>query len=144
MGDSSIGQLIRDLLARRGEEAERVTRDIGGREALAAMAAMFTIAVERQFGDAADPAAVSRFVSDVRARYPNGYQVDQVLAEALVRAALGEEELLEGLDMNSAGAVETFLATAIIDSKRYSNAELEDFIHEAEDFALQGLREISE
>jgi len=137
--EGTLGELMRSLLARRGEDVQRITREIGGRQALAATAAMFTIAVEREFGEGATPAEVSEFVSDACARYPKAHRVNRTVAEALVRSALGEEGVLDGLDLTEIGTVEAFLAAAIVDAKQYSPEEMDGFIAQAEAFAREGL-----
>jgi hypothetical protein len=141
--EEAVGQLMRSLLTRQEEDAQRIAREIGGRQAMAAMGAMCSVAVARHFGESATPSEVAQFVSDICATHPNAQGVNRTLAEALVRFALGEEGILDGLDLTGMGATGAFIAGAIVETDHYSPEEMEAFIAEATEFAREGWAELA-
>jgi pimeloyl-ACP methyl ester carboxylesterase len=89
--------------------------DAGQRRAFAVvLTAAFNEAAVRRFGDDSAPASIIGFVADARARYPRtGEAVPAEDAEAVIRAALGEDELIEGLDGHAYGAAQTAMLFAL-------------------------------
>jgi hypothetical protein len=139
VSSESIDTLIRSILTRQPDVYEQVTHQIGGRNARAAIAAMFTLAVERQFDEDASASDIAGFVSRIRSAYPNGHKVDPILAESLIRSALGDDSTLQGVDMADAPATEMFISTAVIDGLNLGEQQLNHFIEEASEFAVEGL-----
>jgi len=139
MSPENIDALIRSVLSRQPDVYQQVTHQIGGRSARAAIAAMFTLAVERQFDDDASASEIAEFVSKIRSAYPHGHKVDPILAESLIRSALGDDSALQGLDMADALATEMFISTAVIDGLNLGEQQLSSFINEASEFAAEGL-----
>ena len=65
-------------------------------------------------GDDDAPASIIEFVADARARYPRtGEAVPAEDAEAVIRAALGEDDLVERLDGHAYGAAQTAMLFAL-------------------------------
>ena len=136
-----VDALIRSVLARQPDVYERINEKIGGHSTRLAIAAMFTIAVERRFGEDASPSEITDFVSEVRAAYPNAYKVDPILAEGLIRSALGDDSSLSGIDLTDAPATEMFVATAVVDGLNLDKERLDQLVAEAREFALEELGE---
>lgn len=89
--------------------------DAGQRRAFAVvLTAAFNEAAVRRFGDDHAPAGIIEFVADARARYPRtGEAVPAEDAEAVIRAALGEDDLVERLDGHAYGAAQTAMLFAL-------------------------------
>src|SRR5262245_48098872 len=139
MPDSHLGELIRSLVSLNDDDPTTLAQRFGARSIRAASAAAFSLAVERQFGATASPLAVAEFVAEIRGRYPNGSMVDPILAEALIRSALGESGLLDSSSTDNVISTEIFFAWAILDSISLSSAELDQFIAEATQCADEAL-----
>src|SRR5262245_54016085 len=120
-----------------------MTQQIGGHRARAAVSATFTIALERQFGEPVSPNEITQFVSDIRSVYPNGHKVDPILAESLIRHALGDDSALQGVDLTDAPATEMFISIAVVDHLQLNEEQLNEFVSEAREFALEELGEVS-
>lgn len=89
--------------------------DAGQRRALAVvLTAAFHEAAARRFGDRHAPADIIEFVAEARARYPRtGEAVPAEDAEAVVRAALGEDDLIDRLNGQAFGAAQTAMLFAL-------------------------------
>jgi hypothetical protein len=89
--------------------------DAGQRRAFAvALTIAFNEATVRQFGDDHTSASIIEFVADARARYPRtGEAVPAEDAETVIRAALGEDDLIDQLDGHAFGAAQTAMLFAL-------------------------------
>ena len=90
----------------------------------------FLLAVRRRFSSGQDHASVIRFVASVRERYDlNGHDIDPGIAEALVRAALGDREPVP--TTASAVTAQTLLVLGLLEDEGMPQPELADFLDAA-------------
>jgi hypothetical protein len=110
--------------------------DAGQRMAFAvALTVAFDEAAVRRFGDDHTPAAVIEFVADARARYPRtGEAVPAEDAETVIRAALGEDDLIDRLDGHAFGAAQTAMLFALTRDDDAIDALLASAGAQAEDY----------
>ena len=123
--------------------AEQVDAQGNQQDTAGLIAAGCFMAVERRFQPGGDTREVAQFVADVRKRYNSEHDDDipPMIAEAVIRAALGEDHLLAGLDPDAAVSVEMVLLHAIMSEERLSEDEQEAFVAEAVQIAEQSLAE---
>ena len=139
MDEAPIRELIRALLFPQEDRADLLVERYGNRAVRAAAAGTFMVAAERHFGSSARVSEISDYVAQVRRRYAHSSEVDPLLAEALIRSVLGEEQLAEGVPRDEAVATELFLAGAMLEDERLSDPELEGFLSEVADLVVEGL-----
>jgi hypothetical protein len=89
--------------------------DTGQRQALAVvLTAAFNEAAVRRFGTQQTPADIIEFVAEARARYPTiGEAVSAEDAETVIRASLGEDDLIDALNGYAFGAAQTAMLFAL-------------------------------
>ena len=89
--------------------------DAAQRRALAVVLTVaFNQAAAQRFGDERTPADIIEFVAEARARYPRtGEAVPAEDAEAVIRAALGEDDLIDKLNGHAFGAAQTAMLFAL-------------------------------
>jgi hypothetical protein len=90
--------------------------DPDGRRAFAAvLTAAFGRAVDHRFGAQHMQADIIEFVAEARARYPTSSEmVSADAAERVIKAALGEESLIEGLSGRVLGAAQNAMLFALV------------------------------
>jgi hypothetical protein len=110
--------------------------DAGQRMAFAvALTVAFDEAAVRRFGDDHTQADVIEFVADARARYPRtGEAVPAEDAETVIRAALGEDDLIDRLDGHAFGAAQTAMLFALTRDDDAIDALLASAGAQAEDY----------
>ncbi|MET7821624.1 hypothetical protein [Micromonospora zamorensis] len=94
--------------------------------------AAFAVAVGDHFGDASTPNDVAAFVSTARAEHQVGDSLPTLEMEGLIRAALGEPELIDNISGETALDVELFVLVYLLRMKNLTPAELDKLIAEAE------------
>jgi hypothetical protein len=102
-----------------------------------ALTAAFTGAATRRFGEQPPAADVIEFVAQARARYPRTSEaVPAEDAETVIRAALGEDDLIGRLDGRASGAAQTAMLFALTrdDSGDAVEALLATAAAQAEDY----------
>ena len=110
--------------------------DAGQRLAFAVVLTVaFGQAAVRRFGDDHTPAAIIEFVADARAWYP---QPDEAVpaedAETVLRAALGEDDLIDRLDGHAYSAAQTAMLYALTRDNDDIDALLASAAPQAEDY----------
>lgn len=114
---SSAVAVLRALLTEDLDTYRRLhaALDAGQRRALAVVLTVaFNEAATRRFGGQQTPADIIEFVADARARYPRtGEAVPAEDAEAVIRAALGEDDLIDTLTGHEFGAAQTAMLFAL-------------------------------
>src|SRR5262249_10981573 len=90
--------------------------DSEGRRAYAVLlSTALSRAVNRRFREHHTSADIIEFVADARARYPRtGEMVGAEEAERVIRAALGEDHLIDTLDWRSISAAQTAVLFALV------------------------------
>jgi|GEM_PF-1915591 len=115
--DSSVAAL-RALLVKDIDTAGRLRGELDsdGRRAYAVLlGTAFSRAVNRRFRGHHTNADIIEFVAEARARYPRtGEMVGAEDAERVIRAALGENHLIDTLDWRSIGAAQTAVLFALV------------------------------
>jgi hypothetical protein len=142
MPDETLVGLIRAMAERRYDDMDAIMPKVGAVPTVAAMSALFTIAVQRKFAAGTTRAGVRDFVTRIRQYYPNGHRVSQVKAEAFLRSELGEDEnILEGIPLDDAGEIQAFIGIAILDELKLNEIQLDAFVAEAAQFAQEVIDE---
>ncbi|GGM37490.1 hypothetical protein GCM10011608_22620 [Micromonospora sonchi] len=132
---TEFSDLIRAMARRDWGTADRLLDEVesidwrGGSQVIAAA---FAIAVNERFTADHSPTDVARFVAETRSRFPAAQSLPTLEMEALVRAALGEVDLIENLDPETALQMQiVFLGKLLQDGYR-AEPELEAFIADVE------------
>lgn len=138
MDVTSAAAVLRALLTEDLDTYRRLHAglDAGQRLAFAVVLTFaFDGAAVRRFGDDHTPADVIEFVADARARYPRtGEAVPAEDAEAVIRAALGEDDLIDRLDGHAYGAAQTAMLFALTRDGTDVDALLDGASAQAEDY----------
>jgi hypothetical protein len=101
------------------------------------MSAAFAVAVTRRFKPDTEVRAITAYVSDVRGRYRDGKSLPAMDLEAMIRAVLGEADLIDNLAPEAAFAAQLALLSALLDDADYDETQLEAFIKEVEQTAAE-------
>ncbi|GAB3808864.1 hypothetical protein [Micromonospora zhanjiangensis] len=139
---TDLSDLIRALARRDWGTADRLTAELGRQGwagGLQTIGAAFAIAVHRRFGSEASAADVARFVAEVRSQVPNGDELPALEMEGLIRAVLGEPELVDNISADLALGAQTFLLGALLQDENLTEQQLEGFIAEVEQTAARYL-----
>jgi hypothetical protein len=130
---------IRWMLTR---DTDAPMQEINVDQSDAAIISAFTVATERALGEAPTPDAVRRLVSGIRGTYVKEESLQPVQAEAVIRAAFGEEALLEGISYRDTVRIQLSVTYGIVQSLKFSEPEFETYLDEvarlAEDLGVQG------
>jgi hypothetical protein len=126
---------LRAQLAGDYDEHRRLLAGLDARGAMggytALVTAAFIEAVDRRIGPwHRDAATVSAFVSDVRARFPGADEIDQVVAERVVRKALRRGSISD-IDGPAIRRIEMLLLPLMVADERYSGEGLDQFFADA-------------
>ncbi|MCZ7423250.1 hypothetical protein O7605_27465 [Verrucosispora sp. WMMA2121] len=130
--------LIRALARADWDAADAVVAGIrqhGLPGGLRVIEAAFAIAVHRHLGADATPSDVAAFVSSARAQYQQGDTPPALEIEGVIRAAVGEPELIENMAPDEVLGVEIFVLGQILLESDLTPAELDEFVAEAEQLA---------
>ncbi|GIJ21273.1 hypothetical protein [Micromonospora lutea] len=142
MDVNPLGDLIRALARADWDAADTVAAEIGQhglRGSLGVIGAAFAVAVHRHFGTDATPTDVAAFVASARAEYEQGDTLSALDVEGVIRAALGEPELVDNIPAETVLGAEIFVLGQILLEANMSAAELDEFVAEAEDLAAEHL-----
>ncbi|WFE25741.1 hypothetical protein O7623_20510 [Solwaraspora sp. WMMD791] len=137
---TELGDLIRAMARRDWGTIDRLTEVLGTTNwhgAVPVIGAAFAIAVDRHFGPEPDLNKVSAFVAQVRDQYQRGKDLPALQLEGLIRAALGEAELLDGIDAEVSFPAQIVILGTLLQDEQWTEAELEEFIREVEETAAQ-------
>ncbi|MGH8794668.1 MAG: hypothetical protein ACRDXX_18730 [Stackebrandtia sp.] len=126
-----------ERIRQRREKVENVDPSL-----LAAMVgAVFYLGVRSRFSDDADVRGITKFVRETQERLGDGQSLDARVAEAAVRGALGEEELLDGIDHDQLVATELTLIFAISFDRKWSDDAVENLLARSKELTLSSLEE---
>jgi hypothetical protein len=100
--------------------------------------AAFCVAAERRFPKESTAADVIEFVGDARSRTESLAAIDPRLAERVILAVTGDEEI-DDVDPKTSFETQLLLLAALTADARYDSASLEDFLTEARKLADQWL-----
>jgi hypothetical protein len=117
--------------------------DAGQRRALSVLLSVaFNDAAIQHFGDNHTTAEIVEFVAEARATYPTvGQAVSAEDAESVIRAALGEDDLIDAMDGYAFGAAQTAVLVALVRANATSAQDVDRFLDGAADQADTYLRQ---
>jgi hypothetical protein len=101
------------------------------------ISAAFAIAVSRRFRPGQDVRDITRFVADTRARYHGGATLSALDMEAMIRAVLGEADLVDGIAPESAFSAQLVILGTLLHDEDFSEPQLEEFIRDVEETAAE-------
>jgi len=135
-----LTDFIRALSRQDWEEVDRILAKLdeegwtGGAQTISAA---FAIAVHRRFHPDDDVRKITRFVADVRNRYEEGRELPALEMEGMIRAALGETDLAENIDGETALSTQIALLAALLEDEALTGDSLEDYIRDVETTAAR-------
>ena len=95
----------------------------------AVMGAAFVEAATRRFGEQPDKAEIVQFVAETRATYATvGEKVAAEDAEYMIRAALGEDHLMNSLDGRAMGLAQAAMLFALVREGNYTPSQIDDLL----------------
>lgn len=136
----ALSELIRALARADWDAADALVAEIGRGGwvgGLQVIGAAFTLAVNRHFEPDATPTDVAAWVSTTRSQYPDGDTLPALEMEGLIRAALGEPELVDNIPAETMIAAEIFVLGKLLQEQKLTPAELDEFVAEAEGVAAE-------
>lgn len=117
-----------DLHARLADSQYQTSEDL--------ISAAFCVAVEHRFKADTSPVAVRAFMDEVRLNFEDAQPPLKLLvAEALVRGALGEEHLVDEVDPDDFTMVQMPLTRKIVAESPELQARIDDLLDDAEKIA---------
>jgi hypothetical protein len=100
----------------------------------AVLGAAFTEAATRRFGEKPSIPEIIEFVAETRAVYSRtGEIVAAEDAEHMIRAALGEDHLVDNMNGRAMGAAQTAMLFALVHEASASAAQIDDLLTVAEE-----------
>ncbi|MER5453997.1 hypothetical protein ABT008_04385 [Micromonospora sp. NPDC002389] len=139
---TEFSDLIRAMARRDWGTIDRLLTEVersGWRGGSQVIAAAFAIAVNERFAPAPFPTAVARFVAETQAQFPAAQSLPRLEMEALVRAALGEVDLIDRLSPETALQMQIVLLGRLLQDSYRSEPELEAFVADVESTAADYL-----
>jgi hypothetical protein len=125
---------IRWMLTR---ETDAPGREISADQADAAIIAAFTVATEKALAEAPTLEAIRQLINDIRGTYVKAESLSPAEAEAVLRAAFGEEDLLEGASYRDTIRIQLSLTYGIVQSLALSEPDFVGYLDEAAELAGQ-------
>ncbi|MEV4709893.1 hypothetical protein [Micromonospora sp. NPDC049374] len=101
--------------------------------------AAFAIGVNERFAAGHSPTDVARFVAETRSQFPDAQSLPALEMEGLVRAALGEVDLIENLNPETALQMQIVFLGKLLQDRDHDEAQLEEFIADVERTAAEHL-----
>jgi hypothetical protein len=99
--------------------------------------AAFALAVHRRFPENYDPRDITQFVTKTRSQYRDGKELPALEMEGLIRAALGESDLLESISPEVSIPAQIVILGTLLQDESFSETQLEDFIKDVETTAAR-------
>ena len=115
---AAVAQLPSDAVARLGDE-----------RTLTLLASASTEAVHRKFRVKPSSELIRGYVNSLKERFPDGADlIKPIVAEAVIRHAFGEEDLLDGMDVEDIRTILFLLPYAVVSELGIDGSELDDFV----------------
>ena len=92
--------------------------------------AAFAIVANRRFRPGYDVREVTRFVAEIRDSYEDGRSLPALETEAIIRAALGEVDLADSINVDEAIPAQIVVLGKLLHDENLSEEQLEGFIAE--------------
>jgi hypothetical protein len=130
------GALVLALLTGDEERIGEVEKSAGDLPASGVIGASFVVATRRTFPITADVRGITAYVKAVAARAKAHDQpIGRREAEAAIRAALGEPDLVQGMDPEDLLETQVVLLQLMVEDLRLSGPDLVDLVREGEALA---------
>ena len=126
-----LREYIRLLLTPDAQLDKSMVDDIGLLPAQAAVTGAFVAAVERRFPNDPSHADIAALVSRIRESYVEEDRLPPMLGEALVRIALGEDSLAEGMSYEEVARGQQLMTYGMVHDLGLRGASFEEFLTEA-------------
>ncbi|WBB90938.1 hypothetical protein [Verrucosispora sp. WMMC514] len=142
MREETLRNLIRALARTDWDAVDALVVEIGQdglTNGLRVIGAAFALAVNRRFTPDATPTDVANWVAGLRAQYQGQDPLPTLEMEGLIRAALGESELVDTIAPETALGAELLMLGQLILQENLSATELDEFVTEAEQLAAEHL-----
>ncbi|GIJ29182.1 hypothetical protein Vqi01_43440 [Micromonospora qiuiae] len=140
---TEFSDLIRAMARRDWGTINRLldeVESIGWRGGSQVIAAAFAIAVNEHFTAGHSPTDdVARFVAETRSQFPAAQSLPTLEMEGLVRAALGEVDLIENLSPEAALQMQIVILGKLLHDGYHTEPELEAFLADVESVAADYL-----
>ncbi|MER7168357.1 hypothetical protein ABT336_20110 [Micromonospora sp. NPDC000207] len=140
MAEQPLSELIWALARADWDEANALVAEIGRGGwvgGVQVIGAAYTLAVHRYFDPDATPNEVAAWVAAARDKYQGGGALPTLEMEGLIRAALGEPELIENIPVETLIAVEIFILGQLFIENPLTPSEIEEFVAEANEVAAE-------
>ncbi len=129
---TELVEFVRALLEAETERSADLEADLAGKASMQEFADVVTItlftAAEERFLPGDNPRKISKFVLDVKDSVElSDEEFPPAVAEAIVRAGLGEERLLEGIDLVPTIPAQMAIIARIITDEQFTPGELDAF-----------------
>jgi hypothetical protein len=139
-----VGRFLRAALLDQREERSRLERRLNGGKSgwnddePAVFRAASELMVRRYFLRDVDVREITKFVSDIRAKIHSATPPDQLEAEAVIRAALGEKDIVTD-DIRPAEEfnINGLIVGQITRKLRFSEADIDELIADSERIAFE-------
>lgn len=99
--------------------------------------AAFAILVHRRFDSNLDYANIAKFVRDTQANYEGGARMPALEMEGMIRAALGEDHLIDDMEPEKMLAVQVMLLGALLQGADLDVEQLDAFMAEVKETAAR-------
>ncbi len=139
---TEFSDLIRAMARRDWGTADRLldeVESIGWRGGSQVIAAAFAIAVNERFTTSHSPTDVARFVAETRSQFPAAQSLPTLEMEGLVRAALGEVDLIKNFNPEAALQMQIVILGKLLQDGYHTEPELEAFLADVESTAADYL-----
>ncbi|HZE37829.1 MAG TPA: hypothetical protein VE172_03375 [Stackebrandtia sp.] len=112
------------------EVRQDIAERLGDRRAYTLMGAALIIAVKRKFPEGTGSAEIQAYVTEMKARFPEGADnFKPMVIEAIVRGLRGETHLLPDVDPNYLADMSFMLTYAIMSHENLKGDDLEAFVN---------------
>jgi hypothetical protein len=128
---------IRWMLTLPSGDVNPKMQDLSLDESDSAIIAAFTTASVEALGDAPTLEAIRQLISEIRGTYVKSDNLQPALAEATLRAAFGERELLEGVSYLDTMKMQLSITYGIVQHLKLAGPDYEAFLDEATELAKE-------
>lgn len=137
---AELSELIRAMARRDWGTIDRLLEELRTLEwdgAIQMIGAAFALAAHRRFHGYSDLREISGFVAETRSQYQQGHELPALEMEGLIRAALGETDLMDSISPDVALPAQIVILGTLLQDESLTEAELEAFIKEVEEVAAE-------
>ena len=137
---TELTELIRALARQDWETVDRLLDTLREKEwagATQVIGAAFVLAVHRRFRRGRDLRDITNFVAETRSRYQEGKDLPALDMEGLIRAALGEVDLMDEISPDIALPAQIVILGTLLHDENLTEADLDQFITDVEETAAE-------